>query len=78
VPAVEAAGAELSAGAAEAPTGGESPIPVLTASSPRPPTASTPAVLNASILVPRERDRRLPRLGPADIRAGMSPAERSP
>lgn len=82
LPEAEACGSALPAGALEA-TGvaGAALLSVVSASSPRPATASTPAVLSASTLVPRERLRRRPRRGAVE-RVGngarRSAAEGSP
>lgn len=77
---VEACGSALSAaGALETPgDAGAVALSVVSASSPRPPTARTPAVLRASTLVPRERLRRRPRRGAWSSGSRLSPGESSP
>jgi len=83
LPEAEACGSELPAtGPLEAPAvAGAALLSVVSASSPRPATASTPAVLSAITLVPRERLRRRPRRGAgARVGSGARPsaAEGSP
>lgn len=83
LPEAEACGSELPAtGLLEAPAvAGAALLSVVSASSPRPATASTPAVLSAITLVPRERLRRRPRRGAvARVGSGARPsaAEGSP
>ena len=77
---VEACGSALSAaGALETPgDAGAVALSVVSASSPSPPTARTPAVLRASTLVPRERLRRRPRRGAGTSGSRLSPGESSP
>ncbi|MEY9835001.1 hypothetical protein [Streptacidiphilus sp. EB103A] len=83
LPEAEACGSELPATGAlvEPAEAGAVLLSVVSASSPRPATASTPAVLSAITLVPRERLRRRPRRG-AVARSGTgarpSAAEGSP
>lgn len=73
------------AGALEAPgVAGAVALSVVSASTPRPPNARMPTVLNASTLLPRERLRRRPRPGPGpgpvmgSNGSRSSPAGRSP